>query len=155
MLAATLQQYLAKMEDTYQVTAKSRRKPIYVGDLLTVVESEEEAVTFWAEANRIFRAVSMKLQKWGFNSVRLDEMFQQNTTTAIPSKRVENVLKALCLIRSSKQDNLKFSLDRVINFMQYQTNTKRGILQTTAWLYHPLRFLSPYVIRAKILFQEI
>lgn len=53
---------------------------MYVDCLLTGPKSEEGAVTLYAEANDISRAVSMKLHKSGSDSVRLNEVFKQDTT---------------------------------------------------------------------------
>lgn len=80
LLAATLQHHLAKTEDAYPVTAKTLRKSMYVDCLLTGPKSEEGAVTLYAEANDISRAVSMKLHKSGSDSARLNEVFKQDTT---------------------------------------------------------------------------
>lgn len=79
------------------VTAKKLRKPIHIDDLLTGVKSEQDALTLCAEANEIFRATFMKQRNWDPNSVRLNAMYQQGTSSAIPSNAVANMLKVLGL----------------------------------------------------------
>ncbi|XP_040077258.1 uncharacterized protein LOC120849166 [Ixodes scapularis] len=72
-----------------------------------------------------------------------------------PLGQQTGVLKVLGLTRKPNEDSVSFSAEHVIEFARQRRNTKRFVLQTTARLYDPLGFLSPFVVRAKILFPEI
>ncbi|XP_040079423.1 uncharacterized protein LOC120850811 [Ixodes scapularis] len=72
-----------------------------------------------------------------------------------PLGQVANVLKVLGVTWEPKEDSLMFSPEHVTKTACHQENTKRFVLQTKARLYDPLGFLAPFVVRAKILFQEI
>ncbi|XP_077553123.1 uncharacterized protein LOC144167838 [Haemaphysalis longicornis] len=155
LLAATLQHHFQAMESAYPGTARTLRKSVYVDDLLTGAASEAEAKRLYAEANEIFMLAGMRLHKWGSNSAPLTGMFEENGGVERNLGQVANVLKVLGMTWKPKQDCLTFSPDQVVEFAQRGGDTKRFVLQTTARLYDPLGLLSPFVVRAKILFQEI
>lgn len=155
LLAATLQHHFQAMESAYPGTARTLRKSVYVDDLLTGAASEAEAKRLYAEANEIFMLAGMRLHKWGSNSAALTGMFEENGGVERNLGQVANVLKVLGMTWKPKQDCLTFSPDQVVEFAQRGGDTKRFVLQTTARLYDPLGLLSPFVVRAKILFQEI
>ncbi|XP_040075679.1 uncharacterized protein LOC120847841 [Ixodes scapularis] len=97
----------------------------------------------------------MRLHKWGSNSASLAEVFEEDGAGQKPLGQVANVLKVLGVTWEPKEDSLMFSPEHVMATARHQENTKRFVLQTTARLYDPLGFLAPFVVRAKILFQEI
>lgn len=128
---------------------------MYVDDLLTGAAGEEEAKRLYVEANDIFMLAGMRLHKWGSNSAALTGMFEENCGVERNLGQAANVLKVLGMTWKPKEDCLTFSPDQVVEFAQRGGDTKRFVLQTTARLYDPLGLLSPFVVRAKILFQEI
>ncbi|XP_042149557.1 uncharacterized protein LOC121837804 [Ixodes scapularis] len=71
------------------------------------------------------------------------------------NKQVAGVFKVLGLTWNPATDLLTFAPDDVLNFVEKHSDTKRFVLQTTARLYDPLGFFAPFVVRAKILFQQI
>lgn len=97
----------------------------------------------------------MKLHKWGSNSAALSKMLEDEGPDERPLGQQTGVLKVLGLTWKPNEDSLSFSAEHVIEFARQRRNTKRFVLQTTARLYDPLGFLSPFVVRAKILFQEV
>lgn len=83
------------------------------------------------------------------------ELFSNDDIPEKPLGQPANLLKVLGLTWQANEDVLTFAPDAVIDFAKARINTKRFVLQTTARLYDPLGFLSPYMIRVKAMFQEI
>ncbi|CAG2196347.1 unnamed protein product [Mytilus edulis] len=70
LLAATLEYHL----DTYKnATAANIRENIYVDNVITGVDSTENAVTLYKEAKQIFSDASMNLREWASNSQKFLE----------------------------------------------------------------------------------
>ncbi|XP_040073371.1 uncharacterized protein LOC120845873 [Ixodes scapularis] len=97
----------------------------------------------------------MKLHKWGSNSAVLKKMLEDNVSEERVLGQLTGVVKVLGITWESNEDKLSFTTEQVVEFTSQRRNTKRFVLQTTARLYDPLGFLSPFVNRGKILFQEI
>lgn len=53
------------------------------------------------------------------------------------------------------KDILTPAPDSVVEFAQRRTNTKRFALETFAKVYNPLRLLAPFLVRVKVLFQQL
>ncbi|KAH9361181.1 hypothetical protein HPB48_001539 [Haemaphysalis longicornis] len=82
-------------------------------------------------------------------------MFEEDGSGERNLGQAANVLKVLKMTWKPKEDCLTFSFDQVVEFAQTRGQTKRFVLQTTSRLCGPLRLLSQFVVRAKIVFQEI
>ncbi|XP_064470243.1 uncharacterized protein LOC135384996 [Ornithodoros turicata] len=96
----------------------------------------------------------MKLHKWASNRSLMRGRFQSEATGAVPLGEVTGVLKVLGLTWNPTVDTLTFSSNDVLQFAQQRKDTKRFLLQTTARLYDPMGFLSPFLVKAKIWFQR-
>ena len=48
-----------------------------------------------------------------------------------------------------------FAVNKLIDFLQYKRDMKRGVLQAAARIFDPVGFLSLFTIRVKCLFQEM
>ncbi|KAH9361544.1 hypothetical protein HPB48_001354 [Haemaphysalis longicornis] len=95
----------------------------------------------------------MRINQWGSNSTPFTGVFQEDGSGERNLGQAANLLKVLGMTWKPK-DFLTFSPDQVVEFAQQRGETKHFVLPTTAKLYYPLRRLSPFVVRAKILFQE-
>ncbi|XP_077508788.1 uncharacterized protein LOC144120265 [Amblyomma americanum] len=153
LLSATLQHHLKSCEEGFPHTASQLQQGLYVDDLLTGADDEEEAVKLYTEANAIFHAASMKLHKWSSNNERLRQLFGQDCNETKPLGFVSGVLKVLGLAWDPITDRLTFA--SCVTDDTGKPDTKRSMLQTTARIYYPLGWLSPFIVRAKILFQNL
>ena len=63
------------------------------------------------------------------------------------------MLKVLGLTLKTEQDDFVFDLLNLMDFLKDKENTKRAMLQAAARIFDPIRFLSPFTIRVKCLFQ--
>ncbi|XP_077491913.1 uncharacterized protein LOC144102539 [Amblyomma americanum] len=153
LLSATLQHHLKLCEEGFPHTASQMQQGLYVDDLLTGADDEEEAAKLYTKANAIFRAASMKLHKWSSNNERLCQLFGQDCNETKPLGFVSGVLKLLGLAWDPITDRLTFA--SCVTDDTGKPDTKRSMLQTTARIYDPLGWLSPFIVRAKILFQNL
>ncbi|XP_037521402.1 uncharacterized protein LOC119398643 [Rhipicephalus sanguineus] len=153
LLSATLQHHLKACEVQFPSTAGRLKRSLYVDDLLTGANSEKEALRLYTEANAIFSAASMKLHKWSSNSERLRRRFEGDGVAPKHLGFLPGVLKVLGLAWDPITDELTFV--PCVSDNASERATKRSMLQTTARIYDPLGWLSPFLVRAKILFQEL
>ncbi|XP_077534685.1 uncharacterized protein LOC144146623 [Haemaphysalis longicornis] len=153
LLSATLQHHLSGCEEQFPLTAHQLRRSLYVDDLLTGANDEEAALKLYNDANEMFTDASMKLHKWSSNNERLRSQFEEDSRGSKPLGYLSGVLKVLGLTWDPITDVLAFSpcLDNAIS----GCSTKRSMLQTTARIFDPLGWLSPFIVRAKILFQQL
>ncbi|XP_077504764.1 uncharacterized protein LOC144114732 [Amblyomma americanum] len=154
LLSATLQHHLKNTEEQFPITASRLQRSLYVDDILMGAENEQAALNLYNEANAIFGAASMQLHKWASNSEKLCQRFQQDSKGAKPLGYLSGVLKVLGLTWEPSTDLLTFCpcTDRISTT---EPPTKRSVLQTTARIYDPLGWLSPFIVRAKVLFQQL
>ena len=67
-LNATLQYHLRRYEDAFPKTVHEILLSLYVDDVSTGADSEEEAAKFYREAKTILFELGMNLRKWSSNS---------------------------------------------------------------------------------------
>ncbi|XP_040064349.1 uncharacterized protein LOC120838474 [Ixodes scapularis] len=104
--------------------------------------------------NDIMRRFEASITKTKGSAV-LKKMLEDNVPEERALGQLTGVVKVLGITWESNEDKLSFTTEQVVEFTNQRRNTKRFALQTKARLYNPLGFLSPFVARAKILFQEI
>lgn len=61
----------------------------------------------------------------------------------------------LGLVWKTEEDKFVFDLKALTDMLKDTKNTKRSVIQTAARLFDPIRFLGPFTIRVKCLFQEL
>ncbi|XP_063435905.1 uncharacterized protein LOC134716797 [Mytilus trossulus] len=143
LLAATLDYHL----DTYKnATAANIRENINVDNVITGVDSTENAVTLYKEAKQIFSDASMNLREWASNS--------QQFLKCIPKEDQANreKLKVLGLTWTIKDDTLTVNSARNDNMFPI---TKREVLQRVASVFDPLGFFTPVTLRTKLFLQML
>ncbi|GFW51671.1 uncharacterized protein TNCV_1186031 [Trichonephila clavipes] len=132
---------------------------LYVDDLVSGRENVEQAFKTSLESVDIFKGASMILRKWQTNSPELRDRWKEigmdigqsvesKTQTLAPSK-------ILGVAWNPDQDTFYFDTGGIIKFLKKRTNTKRCLLQAAGRIFDPVGFLSPFIIRLKILIQEL
>ena len=172
LLNATIRHHLKKYAPKLINTIL---QSIYVDDVVSGAETEEEAFTMYKESKAVLRAGGFNLRKFNTNITGLRELIHRDEKIgspdvpfSTPSDEMfsKETLGTAQTINAGEQKTLgvkwcvdtdHFVLD-VSDIGQQARNlppTKRHIVSLVGRIYDPLGFLSPVVIRFKSLFQEL
>ena len=175
LLNATIRHHLKKYAVSHPKLINTILQSIYVDDVVSGAETEEEAFTMYKESKAVLRAGGFNLRKFNTNFARLRELIHREENIGSPdvpfaTPSDETYSKATLgtaqTINAGEQKTLgvkwcvdtdHFALD-VSDIGQQARNlppTKRHIVSLLGRIYDPLGFLSPVVIRFKSLFQEL
>lgn len=156
LLAATIRHHLDKYEADQPDTVKLMRDALYVDDLIASASSPEEAYQLTTGAKTILSAASMGLCKWTTNSPELKVKWLNSELDFTQEAETQgSVLKVLGLVWRPDTDDFTFDLKHLMNILKGKENTKRSVLRSSARVFDPIGFLTPFTIRVKCLFQEL
>ncbi|XP_076384470.1 uncharacterized protein LOC143263257 [Megalopta genalis] len=133
---------------TFPTSSKVIINDFYVDDLLTGAQTEQEIETLKRELTQILSQAGMDLRKWVSNcpTVTATDSTERNREIA-----VDKDPKTLGLLWSPTTDHLMFRVESPQN----QRVTKRTILSEIAQIFDPLGLISPIVIVAKLILQQL
>ena len=146
MLGATLHHHLDLNQSPVSRDIKCN---LYVDNVISGCQSENEILHYYAEARAVMSDAHFNLRSWASNSqqlqsrAQLDEVLDTDTTVNV-----------LGMKWNTCTDTLSLSQCQILN-THSSIVTKRNILQGAAKQYDPLGWLSPIVIRIKLLIQEL
>jgi len=147
LLNATIRHHLATYPDSRPIEELSEN--LYVDDLLTGADTDNEATHIASESDDIMSKAGMKFSKWCSNS----QMVTNDLVKEFGSKSViSETSKVLGTGWKSAEDVFFYS---GVSAPSELSVTKRLILSYIARLFDPLGLLSPFIMTAKILFQDI
>nr|CAH7762629.1 unnamed protein product [Callosobruchus chinensis] len=149
LLAATLKKHLQSQTEIFKDTCEILLRSFYVDDLVVAVDNEKDAERIFCEAKQVLATASMNLRKWCSNNLKLRKIMDCK-----PTAKVE-IRKVLGILWEPSDDVLMINLDPVLEKSQLQMVTKRIVLQTVSKIFDPLGFLSPFIVRAKIILQSV
>ncbi|XP_064475319.1 uncharacterized protein LOC135389184 [Ornithodoros turicata] len=158
LLTATLQHHLRSVDEPDRDLVNKLIDAFYVDDLLLGVANDEEGKKIVQNAQDLLEKAGMKLSKWTSNSAELQDMFLNTCVGSLNDEKQFSELSqtnVLGVAWDRRSDRLRFSADHLMEVISDMRDTKRAILGASARLFDPLGFLSPYTIRAKMLFQEL
>lgn len=128
-------------------------RSFYVDDLLRSCRDESTAVSLAHELIKLLATGGFNLTKWVSNSrAVLDAMSAEpNVTTEINLDLDEDLIsRALGVRWNVRKDTIVFS-----TISPEPAFTKRQILSVVCSVYDPLGFLTPYILRAKLILQSL
>ena len=147
LLNATIQHHLSKYDETPVI--KEMKDNFYMDDLMTGCDYEDEVCEMTVEAKTVMADASMCLTKCNSNSKQVYEtvnrVFQENSQTAESIKVLG--MRWFASIDCFSFDGINIPGDVIV--------TKRMVLSCIARLFDPLGVCTPFVMTAKILFQDI
>ena len=146
LLSATVEHHL---DETNTTTAKQIKDDIYVDNLITDTNNNEEALQLYKEAKKIFHDAPMDLRDWISNS----EFVNENTIPVDLMKERVTWTKVLGLIWNTSTDKFSISTKKLENIEQ--AKTKQEVLATLASIFNPLRLTTPVTLKMKLLLQEL
>ena len=120
-------------------------------DQFVGADTLEELFVLYRELIDFMEEVKIPLDKWASNSPEFIEFLQREVETS-KSFSLENSVTALGLHWNPTTDCYFFSSSLILTREKW---TKRSILSIIAKLYDPVAWITPVIIRAKILMQEM
>jgi len=148
ILNATIKHHLKQFQDTDVIS--ELQENLYVDDWLSGADSEDVATKMIEEARHVMAQCSMNLTKWESNSKDVLD----KTTYNMPNVECEHScnVKILGLGWNPDEDCFKFD---GIALKPDLVITKRVVLSIIARFFDPLGLLNPFVVKLKILFQDL
>ena len=120
---------------------------IYVDNLITGADNEDEAIRLYTDTKAKFNDISMNIRCWKSNSMIM------NSTIPKDDQLEKTTVKVLGLQWHTETDQLKVPTDKFNNTVQ--ATTIREVLATIASLYDPLGLLSPTTIKMRLFLQDL
>ena len=147
LLNATVKCHLDQFDQSRVVNELSEN--LFVDDLLTGCDDDSEGCEMVVEADRVMKQAGFSFSKWASNSVivgeLLDRVFQDRSCG-------DDVMKVLGMLWVASDDCFRFD---GVDIPQQPCITKRFILSCIARLFDPLGLLTPFVVTAKLMFQNL
>ncbi|XP_075163179.1 uncharacterized protein LOC142235805 [Haematobia irritans] len=141
-------------ENNFPLGSKILRENMYVDDALVGVHTVDEGLKARDELIGILNSAGFELRKWTSNS--------KNILDGIPREHLlrddflefhdKSSAKTLGIRWNASSDCFYFVMDKIEERNSY---TKRQVLSIIAKIFDPLGWLSPIVVRAKILMQKL
>lgn len=148
----TLLQLATDEEKKYPIAAKITREEFYVDDVLTGANSIREAAEIQSELIEMMAKGGFKLRKWcSNNQLLLKDLASSVVTQHAVDVMEEEQMKSLGVLWKPSEDTFHFRVKTKLG----ENMTKRGVLSQIATLFDPLGWLSPIIIIAKLLMQEL
>ena len=145
-------------------------KGFFVDDFVTSYENSIEAFELYKKAKQRMSEGGFRLRKWKTNDEELATKIienenvkegskvkgigQENESAAV-STGLRAKTKVLGLTWDSEKDELLIDLKALLNKSCEVVPTKRSILSMLAAIFDPLGLVSPIMVTAKILFQDL
>ena len=155
-LAVKCLQQLAKESASSQpVASKIALESFYVDDLMDSCPDSEAAIHSFDDLRLLTHKGGFKLRKWATNNQNLfnhipDEFREKNFDLEISS---QSSIKTLGIWWDTKSDCFYFQPKSEV--MNSRPKSKRDVLSQISKLYDPIGWLSPAVIKSKILMQDL
>ncbi|KAK3726167.1 hypothetical protein QZH41_019199, partial [Actinostola sp. cb2023] len=129
------------------------RNNFYVDDCLKSVETEDKALQLVDELRELLKKGGFNLTKWVSNSRKVIKAIPETQRAcSVTDLDLDHlpIERALGLQWDVERDVFKFKTT-----ITSKPATRRGILSMTSSNYDPLGFISPYVIPAKFILQDL
>nr|CAH7721432.1 unnamed protein product [Callosobruchus chinensis] len=150
-----LHQLAYECEVEHPNIAKIIRNDMYVDDLLTCVDTEQEANYIISHITQIFLQRGFELRKWKSNDKNvLSDIDIEHTSNIVEfSANKDHETKTLGLFWKCDQDILTYKIN--VNNSHSGQMTKRIILSKISTIFDPLGLVSPCIITAKVQLQKL
>lgn len=177
LLNATIGHHLKKYSLSHPQLVENLSRSIYVDDVVSGAENDDEAYQLCIESKRMLKTGGFNLRKFVTNSNQLQEKIdspdgslnKDSTSSKVPTLEetytkttlgnTHNLTageqKVLGVRWNVAADHLVLDVNDIVQLVRDLEPTKKHIVSIVGRFYDPLGFLSPVVIRFKILFQQL
>ena len=135
-------------EKEFPIAAQMIKKTLYMDDTSLWSNSIEEGAALAKDAEEIFLRASMQPHKWNTNEPRI----LSAAGIATEHHAGSEVHKVLGVQWNVSDDTIQFNFDNVVT--ENRVETKRTLIQQAASIFDPLGLISPFTLKAKMLFQQ-
>ena len=164
LLNATIRHHLEIHADTHREIVSKVIRSIYVDDIVTGSQSEEQAYQLYSEAKTLLKTGAFNLRKFYTNATRLQakvdleesaqhqdepkpmETYSQSTLSG-NGELCDAEQRILGLKWNITSDQIIFSLADLAEQARRLEPTKRNVISLIGRVYDPLGFLAPIVVR--------
>ncbi|UYV61856.1 hypothetical protein LAZ67_1006861 [Cordylochernes scorpioides] len=149
----TLHQLARDKVSTFPVASKIVQTDFYVDDLLSGADTIEEATCHIREVNNLLSSAEFSLRKWRSNVLEVLSGFSEQVEDRHNLRDFESdsCVKILGICWNPSMDIFQI----LVNDIPEQTNSKRHLLSHISRIFDPIGWLSPVIIRLKILLQSL
>ncbi len=157
LLAATLNQHLLKYKLSHPMTVEILSKHLYVDDLIAGEDSVDEALKLITDAKAILLEAGFPLRKFATNSLELQSILPDQSKEDVIPLDDEKPTKVLGLVWNRVKDCFTYQTYPIFNpnEKRQQLNSMSLLRIAFSKLFDPLGFCSPFIIAARILYQEL
>jgi hypothetical protein len=152
LLNATIRHHVMKYEETDPEFVSRFLHGIYVDDLTSGGEDEDDCYHFYVKSKMRLLEAGFNLRKFASNSSILRDKIAENEDSKVVSSMSQRVLGVLW---NPTEDQLVFDITPVIDILAKLNPTKRNVVGASARIHDPLGVLSPITVRFKIFFQQL
>ncbi|XP_065082642.1 uncharacterized protein LOC135705019 [Ochlerotatus camptorhynchus] len=152
----SLVQLAVEEKHRYPVASKMVIEDVYVDDMLSGADTEEEASQRLLEVKQLLSAGGFPIRKWSSNSAVVLESVpeeEREKLVRIGESGVKEGIKALGMFWDTKND--QFTFESWSEEVSNRSLTKRCVLAEISKLYDPLGLVSPVIVCAKIIMQKL
>ena len=159
---ATIHHHVSQYVDTHPHIVKELLENTYVDDFISGAKTVEEAVESYETGVKIMKAAGMKLRKWSSNNPVLTQRFKDDNVCSPEGQKdfgleedkdPDTSNSVLGISWKSFEDYFTFHERGILETAISVRPTKRNILSVSSKLYDPTGWLSPFIIRIKVLIQ--
>lgn len=149
-----LQEHARRNIESYQIAAEAFLESTYMDDTMDSKETDEEGKELYRQLSTLSNSANMYARKWLSNSTEvLKNIPESDRANKIDLDAGElPSIKTLGIVWNPKEDLFTYHAKEQV---QDEQNTKRSLLRSMATLFDPLGFLSPFIIRVKVIMQEL
>ena len=129
-------------------------KSTYMDDDMDSVTDDAKGVKLFKDLSELWEKAGMKTHKWIFNATKVLEAIPTENRASEMSldNDKSSLVQTLGILWNATDDVFTFTSQCIEKEFKI---TKRNFLKRIATLFDPLGMLSPYVIRGKMLMQDI
>ncbi|XP_055715129.1 uncharacterized protein LOC129809337 [Phlebotomus papatasi] len=120
--------------------------------MLTGAHSEDEARELYTQITKLMALGSMNIRKWTSNSKQLLQVIpEESREKGVIEIKEDDTIKPLGIHWNPTKDEFQFTIQISLDGHW----TKRGILSKIASIFDPTGWLSPVILRAKLIIQSL
>ena len=137
----------------YPLGAKCLQNGFYVDDFIYGTDTIPEAIEIQNQTVGILKSAGFVLRKWSANDESLLTNIPEcdRETKTLLSFDSKSTIKTLGIQWSPLEDNFQYSL----TLCDHSQHSKRTILSDTAKIFDPVGWISPIIIKAKLIMQQL